>query len=216
MPERVINDAVFQYKDAEGRRITAVRGQKVDIPEGKDLARGDKWGAFTPDGQEPTPPEGTFLPDIDLEWTAEEYNRLVDAAAGDEILTKLNAVPTENRAEVARKLIDSESSRGESAREELLVALNVAAEAAEGSSVPTLTTETDASLLKADGTEATSAPQGGDLVEFVSTNTIEAVLERVGDDPGLATAYREAEESRGDKARKTLIEQLTKIEYPEA
>ena len=44
MPERVINDAVFQYKDAEGRLLTAVRGVKVDIPEGEDLARGDKVG----------------------------------------------------------------------------------------------------------------------------------------------------------------------------
>jgi hypothetical protein len=67
--------------------------------------------------------------------------------------------------------------------------------------------------------EGTPTPEpesdGEDLMEFVSTSTIEAVLERVGDDPGLATAYREAEESRGDKVRPTLIEKLTKIEYPE-
>jgi hypothetical protein len=86
MPERVINDAVFQYKDAEGRLLTAVRGEKVDIPKGPDLARGDKWGAFTPDGKEPKPPADTLLPDSEAEWTPEEYNRLVDAATADEVL----------------------------------------------------------------------------------------------------------------------------------
>jgi hypothetical protein len=205
MPERVINDAVFQYKDAEGRLVTALRGEKVDIPEGVDLARGDKWGAFTADGKEPKPPEGTFLPDIEAEWTDEEYVRLVDAAAGDEILAKLNDVSDENRPEVARRLIEAESSRGQSAREELLTAL---AQVAEPTSSP--------ATGNGEGEGGESATGGEDLVEFVSTNTVEAVLERVGDDSGLATAYREAEESRGDKSRSTLIEKLTKIEYPEA
>jgi hypothetical protein len=215
MPERVIDDAVFQYKDAEGRLLTAVRGEKVDIPDGADLARGDKWGAFTPDGKEPKPPADTLLPDIEAEWTPEEYNRLVDAATADEILDKVNAVAEEDRAEVARRLIESESSRGDTAREDLLAAL---AQVVESPSSPATVTTTRAD----DGAESglgEPSSEGGpgreDLVDFVSTSTIEAVLERVGDDSGTATAYREAEESRGDKARSTLIEKLTKIEYPE-
>jgi hypothetical protein len=209
MPERVINDAVFQYKDAEGRLLTAVRGEKVDIPDGVDLARGDKWGAFTPDGKEPKPPEGTFLPDIEAEWTDEEYIRLVDAASGDEVLTKLNDVSDENRAEVARRLIEAESSRGESAREELLTALAQVAE-------PTSSPATGNGTGEGEGGAGEGETGGDDLVEFVSTNTVDAVLERAGDDPELAKALREAEESRGDKARKSAIEGLTKIENPEA
>jgi hypothetical protein len=211
MPERVINDTVFQYKDAEGRLLTAVRGEKVDIPEGEDLARGDKWGAFTQDGKEPKPPEGTFLPDIELEWTDEEYRRLADAATESEIIDKLNDVSDENRPEVARRLIEAESSRGDTAREELLAALSRAAEAtsspATGNPVPEGET----------GEPETGQPETGgeDLVEFVLTNTVEAVLERAGDDPELAKALREAEESRGDKARKGAIEGLTKIENPD-
>jgi hypothetical protein len=213
MPERVINDAVFQYKDAEGRLLTAVRGEKVDIPEGSDLARGDKWGAFTPDGKEPKPPADTLLPDIEAEWTPEEYNRLVDAATANEVIEKLNDVAEEDRAEVARRLIEAESSRGDTAREDLLAALAQVVESPSSpATAPTSGDEQDETVPD----ETTSEGTGGeDLVEFVSTNTIEAVLEQVGDDPGLATAYREAEESRGDKARKTLIADLTKIEYPE-
>jgi hypothetical protein len=204
MAERVINDAIFQYKDTEGRLLTAVRGEKVDIPEGPDLARGDKWGAFTPDGKEPKPPEGTFLPDIEAEWTDEEYVRLVDAATGDEVLTKLNEVSDENRAQIARRLIEAESSRGATAREELLIAL---AQVAEPTSSP--------ANGNGPGEETNGSGEDDDLVEFVSTNTVEAVLERAGDDPELAAALREAEESRGDKARKGVIEGLTKIENPE-
>jgi hypothetical protein len=51
--------------------------------------------------------------------------------------------------------------------------------------------------------------------EFVSTNSAEAVLERAGEDAELAAALREGEESRGDKARKGMIEGLSKIENPE-
>lgn len=210
MPERVINDAVFQYQDAEGRRITAVRGEKVDIPEGKDLVRGDKFGAFTPDGKEPKPPEGTFLPDIEAEWTDEDYTRLVDTATGDEVLTKLNEVSEENRAEVARRLIEAESSRGETAREELLTAL---AQVAEPTSSPA--TGNGTSDGAGGSQEDETSGEGENLVEFVSTNTVEAVLERAGEDPELAAQLRAAEEARGDKARVTAIEGLSKIENPE-
>jgi hypothetical protein len=208
MPERVINDAVFQYQDTEGRLVTAVRGEKVDIPEGPDLERGDKWGAFTPDGKEPKPPEGTFLPDIEAEWTDEEYVRLVDAATGDEVLTKLNGVSEENRPEIARRLIEAESSRGGTAREELLAALSQIAE-------PTSSPATGNGEGEESSGPEGEPDEGEDLAEFVSTNTVEAVLERAGDDAELAAALREAEESRGDKARKGVIEGLTKIENPE-
>lgn len=50
-----------------------------------------------------------------------------------------------------------------------------------------------------------------DLVDFVSTSTIEAVLERAGDDPEVAAQLKAAEELRGEKARKTLIEALERI-----
>jgi hypothetical protein len=213
MPERVINDAVFQYKDTEGRLLTAVRGEKVDIPEGPDLARGDKWGAFTPDGMEPKAPADTLLPDIEAEWTPEEYNRLVDAATADEVLTKLNDVAEEDRAEVARRLIEAESSRGDTAREDLLLALSQVVESP--SSPATVSTPENPSDETQTG-EPSETTEGEDLVEFVSTNTVEAVLERAGEDRELAAALREAEEARGDKARKGVIEGLTKIENAEA
>lgn len=40
-------------------------------------------------------------------------------------------------------------------------------------------------------------------------------FERAGEDAELAAALREGEESRGDKARKGMIEGLSKIEDPE-
>jgi hypothetical protein len=78
-----------------------------------------------------------------------------------------------------------------------------------------VTSQEGAGAPVVDGEVTGGAPDGGeDLVEYVSTNTIEAVLERVGEDPELAKTYREAELSRGDKARKTLITDLEKIETP--
>jgi hypothetical protein len=213
MPERVINDAVFQYKDTDGRLVTAIRGEKVDIPDGPDLARGDKWGAFTPDGKEPKAPEGTLLPDIEAEWTDEEYVRLVDAATADEVVAKLNDVSNENRPEIARRLIEAESSRGDTAREELLTSL---AQVAESPSTPATGNGQGEDQDAGGSAQDEDGGEGEDLVEFVSTNTVEAVLERAGDDRELAAALREAEESRGDKARKGVIEGLTKIENAEA
>lgn len=44
-----------------------------------------------------------------------------------------------------------------------------------------------------------------------SAGTVEEVLKRVGDDQELATTALEAEQAKGDKARKTLVEQLQSI-----
>lgn len=125
-------------------------------------------------------------------------------------MTKLNDVADEDRTEVARRLIEAESSRGETAREELLAAL---AQVAEPASSPGTGNGTNEQSGGSDEDQA--AGEGEDLVEFVSTNTVEAVLERAGEDAELAAALRAAEESRGEKARKGVIEGLTKIESGE-
>jgi hypothetical protein len=110
MPKRTIADAFFHFKTAEGPFLTARRGENVDIPEGEDLDRGDKFGAFTAKvGQEPPPPEDTTVPEILVEWTPEEFNRFVDAATADEILAKLGEVAEEDQPRVAERLIEAEN-----------------------------------------------------------------------------------------------------------
>lgn len=196
MPKRVIQDALFQYADKDGRRITAYHGEEHDIPEGKDLARGDKWGAFTKDNREPAPPENTHLPEIQTDWSEQEWIRYVDAGREDEIIGALNAVEPENKVLVAEKLIVAEQGRGTSARATLLEGL--ASIATGGSSSP----------------EDPQLPT--DLEEFVEQTSVPKVLERAGNDPEAAAALREAEEARGERARQTLVVALKKIEAGEA
>jgi hypothetical protein len=249
-PLRTINDAFFDFV-ADGVRRFARRGETVDIPEGEDLTRGDKFGAFTKEvDEEPPPPAGSYVVRPQLEWSATEFDRYTDAVHISEVKEHIEATAELDRAPLALLILESEN-RKKNPRQRLVAYL---AEVTGTETADTNATSTDEaptgvvpgsagedtlidegvkieeptedesaviqegageSVVGGEGTGG--APDGGgDLVEYVSTNTIEAVLERVGDDSGLATAYREAEESRGDKARSTLIEKLTKIEYPEA
>jgi hypothetical protein len=250
-PLRTINDAVFDFVNPDGVRRYARRGETVDIPEGEDLKRGDKFGAFTKKvDEEPAPPEGSYVVRPQLEWSATEFDRYADAAHISEVKEHIETTPELDRAPLALLILESEN-RKKNPRQRLVTYLAEVTGTAPaddttvpGDEAPTdvvpgtagedtlidegvkieeptqdespVTPQEGAGEPVVDGEVTGGAPDGGeDLVEFVSTNTIEAVLERVGDDPGLATAYREAEESRGDKARATLIEKLTKIEYPE-
>jgi hypothetical protein len=204
MPQRTIKAAFFPYRDAENRVIYAQRGETHDIPEGEDLERGELNDVFTAElGDEPAPPEG-HLVDIDLDWLPDDYNRFVDAGTIKEILGKLSAVTPENQPRVARDLIEAESSRKKRVRQRLLDALEAVANGQVLESTPEL--ENDEAEVDSDGSETAS------LVDFVATNTIDAVLESAAGDPEKAKALRLAEEERGDKARKSLLEALAKIE----
>jgi hypothetical protein len=242
-PLRTINDAFFDFVDTDRVRQFARRGETVDIPEGEDLARGDKWGAFTKEvGEEPPPPPDTHVTRPQLGWSATEFDRYTDAAHVSEVKDHIETTPDLDRAPLALLILESEN-RKKNPRPKLVSYLTDITGTADGNATPIddgptgVVPGTGDDTLIDEGVKVEEptgddvpTPQEGagepvdgegppvtgeDLVEFVSTNTIEAVLERVGDDPGLATAYREAEESRGDKARKTLIADLTKIEYPE-
>jgi hypothetical protein len=210
MAKRTINDAFFTYRNAEGVLIYAQRGETHDIPEGEDLDRGDKFGAFTASvGDEPVPPEG-HLVDIKVEWQPDDFNRFVDAGTVKEITEKLSQVTPENQPRIARSLIEAESSRGKRVRSGLVDALQKVADGATLTPPPDDDDEQvddgDADKLDDDGSQVTS------LADFVATNTIDAVLESAGGDPERAKALRLAEEERGDKARKSLLEALAKIE----
>jgi hypothetical protein len=248
-PLRTINDAVFDFVDADAVRRYARRGETVDIPEGQDLTRGDKFGAFTKEvDEEPAPPAGSYVVRPQLEWSATEFDRYTDATHISEVKEHIEATAELDRAPLALLVLESEN-RKKNPRSRLvtyLAEVTGTADANAGSSdesptgvVPgtagedTLIDE-GVKIEEPTGDETRVAPQGGageavvdgevtggapdageDLFEFVSTNTVEAVLERAGADPELAAALRQAEESRGDKARKGAIEDLNKIENPE-
>ena len=195
MPLRTIADAVFSFKTAEGPYVAARRGETIDVPEGEDLIRGDKFGSFTAVvGQEPAPPDDTFVPDILVAWSSEEFNRFVDSATADEILDKLNAVAPEDRAAVARSLIEAEHGHKERARLELLAALANVTAAGESQSIVDVTT---------------TAQQAGPYTELL-TKPVAEVLEFASANADVAEDIRLAEES-SDKPRKSLIEGLAKI-----
>lgn len=207
MPQRTINDAIFAYYDENGRYLTARRGETVDIPEGLDIERGDKFGAFTKTvGEEPAPPADSTLPDIEADWTPEEYVRFVDAGHSTEILTKLSDVAPEDQARVAQNLIEAEHGRGAGARQPLLTAL---AQVSNGGSVPT-----DASggepLTEETTGETSGESESGDLVAFVDEHTVDEVLARAEAEPELANALLEAEQA--GKARKGITDVLGKTE----
>jgi hypothetical protein len=136
MPLRTINDAVFRFRQKDDSFHSALRGQQVDIPEGDDLERGDKFGAFTKDNTEPAPPEGSILPDIEVDWDDAEYARFIDAATADEITDKLNAIDADQRALVATKLLEAENGRNP-ARKGVLTSLQKVIAGAPSQTAPT-------------------------------------------------------------------------------
>jgi hypothetical protein len=250
-PLRTINDAFFDFLDTAGVRHFARRGETVDIPEGEDLTRGDKWGAFTKEvGEEPPPPPDTHVTRPQLGWSATEFDRYTDAAHISEVEDHISSTPDLDRAPLALLILESENRKKNprpklvsylaevtgtaeaganagagdeaptdivpgTAGEDTLIDEGVKIEEPPGDETP-VTPQEGAGEPVVDGEVTRGAPDGGeDLGEYVSTNTIEAVLERAGSDPELAKALREAEESRGEKARKGAIEGLTKIENPE-
>src|SRR4051812_2249429 len=184
MPKRTIADAFFHFKTTDGPFLTARRGETVDIPEGEDLDRGDKFGAFTAEvGQEPPPPEDTTVPDILVEWTPEEFNRFVDAATADEILAKLSEVAEEDQPRVAERLIEAENGHKSRKRKSLIARLDAVAR---GDSSP--------------------APAIVDVspLDTVLDGSVNDVLAYVGEHPDEIDAVIEAEESK-DEPRRTLL-----------
>jgi hypothetical protein len=242
-PLRTINDAFFEYFDTDGIRRTVRRGETADIPEGADLTRGDKWGAFTKEvGEEPLPPEGSYVIRPQLDWSSTEFDRYTDAVHISEVQDHLEATAELDRAPLALLILESEN-RKQNPRPKLveyLAALTGTAdqrttidEAPTGVVPGTAGEDTlidhgvkveepieDAEPVTPQEGEPVAADAARtpvvdeDIVEFVSTNTIDVVLARAGDDAATAAALREAELSRGDKARKTLITDLEKIETP--
>jgi hypothetical protein len=247
-PLRTINDAFFDFAGTDGVRHFARRGETVDIPEGEDLKRGDKWGAFTKEvGEEPPPPPNTHLARPQLGWSATEFDRYTDAAHISEVEDHIENTPELDRAPLALLILESENRKKNprqrlvnyltevtgtaessvvgvdeaptdivpgTAGEDTLIDEGVKIEEPTGDETP-VTSQDGAGAPVVDGEVTGGAPDvDEELVAFVSTNTIDVVLERAGDDAATAAALREAELSRGDKARKTLITDLEKIETP--
>lgn len=187
MPKKTIAHAFFTYTDNHGAFIMAHRGETVDVPEGADLERGEKFGAFTAHvDQEPPPPADTEIPNIDLGWGSSDYDRYVDAGHIDEIKAKFAEVPEEAKAGVARQLFDAEL-KGR-ARKQLLEFLEpVAAE--KPAEIATPVSESVAALLEQNAPEV-----------------IEAAAAR----PELIPALIAAE--TGGKNRKSVLDGLGKID----
>ena len=196
MALRTIQDASFHFKSADGPYVLAMRGETHDIPE-EDIIRGEKCGSFTAvPGEEPRPPEGSFIPKIELDWSEEDFVSFVDAGTTNEILERLGELVPEVQPQAALSLIQAEQSRGETARGPLLVALQATV---------------DNGPKTEEEPEETEAVDNGALAAFVESNTVEAVIAYAGSDPEMAEALSKAEQARGDKARKSLVDALAKI-----
>jgi hypothetical protein len=225
MPERQIAFAsTWFYKD--GQHIVARRGEIHEIPQ-NEFDRLEKLGALVPEGGELERP-GQLIPLL-ANASGEHIRNYLSSGSTAEILAHVPDYPTA----LVDRLAAAERTGQE--RTDLLDGLtrylrpeNELAEVRVDSSGPMLdengvtTSATligrsiaDNSTVEDNAGGVPTSADGEDLVEFVSTNTVEAVLERAGDDPDTAAALRAAEESRGEKARKGAIEGLTKIENPE-
>jgi hypothetical protein len=211
MPERQIAFAsTWFHRGSE--HVVGHRGEVLDIPE-DEIERLEKLGALVPEGGELDRP-GKLLPLL-ANASEEQIRNYIESGKADEILEQVDDYPV---ALIERVLI---AERAGQAREGLVTALDAKVrgvnELTEPVTVPDVMRPIPAETVTPSA-EPMSPTEGDgeDLVEFVSTNTVEAVLERAGEDSELAAALRAAEESRGDKARKGVIEGLTKIENAEA
>lgn len=195
MPLRTINDVAFEFRSTEGPLVTVRRGETVDIPEGPDLERGDKFGAFTAvAGVEPLPPEGTILPDILVEWTPQEFNRFVDAATADEITQRLYDVAPEDQPFVARQLIEAETTR-KKVRKNLVTTLSGIAD-------------------QAPAVEVVRDPKP--VTEDLLARPVNEVLTYAAENPETVDELIDAETAKGESARKSLLEGLAKLKATEA
>jgi hypothetical protein len=132
MPENLRTGYRDRLRRRSGCLVSARRGETVDIPEGEDLARGDKFGAFMPEvGQEPPSPLDTKLiqpqpqpqPQPQLDWTPTEWDRYVDAAHISEVQEQLAARAEIDRAPLALLIIEAENRKG-NPRSKLIEYLN--------------------------------------------------------------------------------------------
>jgi hypothetical protein len=200
MPKRTVKDAFFMFNDTFGRRVWAQRGETHDIPDGEDLERGDRLGAFTADGGEPPAPAGTYIPAIELSWTPQEWEAWVDAGKINEIIEKLNDVAPHERGRAASLIIQAEHGRKDKARPELLESL---AKVADSAPAP-LPDPTDNNTW--DGNISSLTDE--ELATWVRRNSDEAVLAAVGADPELAVFVKEAEQvGRGRPGLLTALDE---------
>ena len=181
---------------SEDDRIVGVEEDDLTVGvEEDDLTVGVEEDDLTVDAEED-----------ELTVDAEEDDPIVGALDEDLVLDELNDVGGEDSAEVS-SLIEAESKRGETDRGENVVAVAQVTEPAPSPSVL-------ASAREVEDTSADSETDTEGGVELASINTIEAVLERVGDDPEPAMPYGQAEDNGRDNEGKTPIAELTEIENP--
>jgi hypothetical protein len=188
MPERQIAFASAWFH-RDGQHVTAHRGEFVEIPE-DEIERLEKLGALVPEGGELDRP-GKLLPLL-ANSSDEHVQNYIESGKTDEILEQVAEYPT---ALVERILI---AERAGQARERLVAGLEARVrgenELTEPVTVPDVMRPIPAETVTPPAEPVIPIEGGGeDLVEFVSTNTVEAVLERATDNPELAAALRQAE-----------------------
>lgn len=91
MAEKTIRHASFWYLDGQGRHLTALRGDTVDIPREEDIERGGRLGAFA------TPEEVRLGLDVLAAATAP----VVEASLNPAASVMIDPLTAERRVSVA-------------------------------------------------------------------------------------------------------------------
>lgn len=116
LEERTIRHSLFTYDLPDGGQAIAMRGSTVQLLP-HDIERGERFDAFTPDGELPEP-SGSTLPGFPLEASEAEQDNWVGSASIQEILTAVG-----ERPETLEPVLAAEQRRGDAARKTLLEAL---------------------------------------------------------------------------------------------
>ncbi len=204
MTDRQIAYAAVRYTDSNGHLLTGRRGEICDIPPA-EIARLEARfpNSLVAPGTELAMP-GNLLP-LSEDADEEKIRNYLVSGNSAEILTQASEYPT---SQVEKLLVAERTGLNRPALVQALegrVGTLVTAPPlvdGPGSTVPDASKDED--VTPGDTLE-------DELADFVATSTIDAVLEKAGDDAALAEELANAEENRGTKARKTLIEQLNKI-----
>lgn len=212
MPERQIAFAGARYVNAAGHVVMGIRGEVHDIPEA-EIERLDALGALVPVDAELFKP-GILLPLNESDSDEKIRNYLVSGNT-NEILTQAATYPTSlvEKLFVAEKAGLNRDGLVQGLERRAGTIVTRGEDSVVAMELEVLRGATDARInqvVTAPADDDSTAPE--DLDEFVATNTIEAVLAKAGNDPAMAEELIAIEEARGEKARSSLIEKLSKIE----
>lgn len=192
MTLKTIRHAVFDYKDGESQKM-AFHGQTVDVTDQADLDRGEKIGAFFDQVGQEADRFGVLNP-LPVDASDEFIKAYLAAGTAPEVLVHAG----DYSSDMVAKLASLESARLHP-RDNLVEGLQTLA------GVKPKRGRAAKQPLKVGSAEL----ETDELVEFVSTATVEDILARAGDDKELAQDLLDAEAA--DRNRKTAVDGLTAI-----